>query len=115
VSPGVVGSACVGGVRVGVVMLCSVSKGVVQVCRGWGQLDTRNRLRTADHYSDLCLLCPAAAACCQLSALPCSYPVVVGSVLGLFSCKQLDSAASVPGEVNAAVGKFWTRVSDRPT
>jgi hypothetical protein len=48
---------------------------------------------------------------CWLSFVCCSYPVVIGSVLGLFSCKQLNSPATVPGEVNAAVGNFWNRVS----
>jgi len=38
--------------------------------------------------------------------------VVVGSVLGLFSCKELDSSSTqLPGEVNAAQGNFWNRVS----
>lgn len=40
------------------------------------------------------------------------YPVVVGSVLGLFSCKQLNTASAVPGEVNSAQGNFWNRDLD---
>lgn len=51
------------------------------------------------------------AVLCLLCVLCHSYPVIVGSVLGLFSCKELNTAAQVPGEVNAAQGTFWNRVS----
>jgi hypothetical protein len=38
------------------------------------------------------------------------YPGVTSAVISIFSCKQLDSPASVAGEVVAAQGVFWSKV-----
>jgi hypothetical protein len=75
----------------------------VTVCRWINLAGDPSALR---HKYPCVLLCSPAP-----TLLSCSYPVVVGSVLGLFSCKQLESAAQVPGEVNMAQGSYWNRVS----
>jgi hypothetical protein len=38
------------------------------------------------------------------------YPGVASAVISICSCKQLDSPASVAGEVVAAQGTFWSKV-----
>lgn len=84
--------------------------------------DSRLNLVHADQFNELaiwradmmlvdCLVCRTFLCCLPCSAACLSYPVMTGSVLGLFSCKQLDSLSQVPGEVNAAQGNFWNRVS----